>query len=374
MTTLDEMFARGGQSPWIDDLKRSYVRAGGLADLVAKGIRGLTSNPTIMAHAISAGTDYDEQFNELIESGKSVEDAYWDLVTDDVGRAATILRPLHDASGGEDGFVSIEVAPSLAQDADATIAMARSLHDRLAAPNVFVKIPGTLACLPAIEQMISEGKSINVTLIFSLERYDAVIDAYLRGLERLIEGGDDASKVSSVASFFVSRVDTEVDKRLDAIIAKGGDAAETAKGIRGQAALAQARLAYALFKERFSGSQFTELKAAGARVQRPLWASTSTKDPSYPDLLYVDGLIGRDTVNTMPGATVEAFLDHGTVALTLDQDPVSSRSVLDVLGSIGVDLNDVTDVLEKEGVASFAKSFDELMDSLREKAAVLQKA
>jgi transaldolase len=374
VTTLNEMFASGGQSPWIDDLKRSYVRAGGLADLVAKGIRGLTSNPTIMAHSIEAGTDYDEQFNELIESGKSVEDAYWDLVTDDVGRAATILRPLHDDSGGEDGFVSIEVAPSLAQDSAATIEMARSLNERLAQPNVYIKIPGTRACLPAIEQMISEGRSINVTLIFSLERYDAVIDAYLRGLERLIEGGGDASKVSSVASFFVSRVDTEVDKRLDAIIADGGEKAETAKGIRGQAALAQARLAYALFKERFSGSQFAELKAAGARVQRPLWASTSTKDPAYPDLLYVDGLIGPDTVNTMPAATVEAFLDHGTVAPTLDQDPVSSRSVLDALATVGIDLNDVTNVLEQEGVASFSKSFDELIGSLREKAAVLQKA
>jgi len=368
------MFSSGGQSPWIDDLKRSYVRAGGLADLVAKGIRGLTSNPTIMAHAIEAGTDYDEQFTELIGSGRSVDDAYWDLVTDDVGRAATILHPLHDASGGEDGFVSIEVAPSLAQDSDGTIKMARTLHERLAQPNVYVKIPGTVACLPAIEEMIAEGKSINVTLIFSLERYDAVIDAYLRGLERLVEGGGDASKVSSVASFFVSRVDTEVDKRLDVIIAAGGAPAATAEGIRGQAALAQARLAYALFKERFSGSQFAELKQAGARVQRPLWASTSTKDPSYPDLLYVDGLIGNDTVNTMPAATVEAFLDHGVVAPTLDQDPVASRSVLDALGSVGIDLTDVTDTLEREGLASFAKSFDDLIEKLREKAAVLQKA
>jgi len=374
VTTLHEMFSSGGQSPWIDDLKRSYVRAGGLADLVAKGIRGLTSNPTIMAHAIEAGTDYDEQFTELIGSGRSVDDAYWDLVTDDVGRAATILHPLHDASGGEDGFVSIEVAPSLAQDSDGTIKMARTLHERLAQPNVYVKIPGTVACLPAIEEMIAEGKSINVTLIFSLERYDAVIDAYLRGLERLVEGGGDASKVSSVASFFVSRVDTEVDKRLDVIIAAGGAPAATAKGIRGQAALAQARLAYALFKERFSGSQFAELKQAGARVQRPLWASTSTKDPSYPDLLYVDGLIGNDTVNTMPAATVEAFLDHGVVAPTLDQDPVASRSVLDALGSVGIDLTDVTDTLEREGLASFAKSFDDLIEKLREKAAVLQKA
>jgi transaldolase len=374
VTTLDEMFASGGQSPWIDDLKRSYVRAGGLADLVVKGIRGLTSNPTIMAHAIEAGTDYDEQFTELIGSGRSVDDAYWDLVTDDVGRAATIMRPLHDASGGEDGFVSIEVAPSLAQDSAATIKMARTLHERLAQPNVYVKIPGTVACLPAIEEMISEGKSINVTLIFSLERYDAVIDAYLRGLERLVEGGGDASKVSSVASFFVSRVDTEVDKRLDVIIAAGGATAATAKGIRGQAALAQARLAYALFKERFSGSQFAELKEAGARVQRPLWASTSTKDPSYPDLLYVDGLIGNDTVNTMPAATVDAFLDHGIVAPTLDQDPVSSRSILDALGSVGIDLKDVTDTLEREGLASFSKSFDDLIEQLREKAAVLQKA
>lgn len=372
MTKLHELYEVGGQSPWIDDLKRSYVRAGGLQALVNEGIRGVTSNPTIMARAIQASDTYDEDFATLIKSGTSVEDAYWDLVIDDVTRATDILRPVHDASGGADGFVSIEVAPSLAHDTAGTTHAARGLHERIAKPNLYVKIPATKAGLPAIETMIGEGRSINVTLIFSLERYDAVIEAYLSGLERFVAGGGDPSRVSSVASFFVSRVDTEVDHRLDAIAA-GGDAAlaERVRALRGKAALSQARLAYALFVERFSGPRFDALRAAGARVQRPLWASTSTKNPEYPDLLYVDGLIGPDTVNTMPDATVEAFLDHGTVSRTIDGDVRGARATLDELAEVGVDLADVTEVLEQEGVDAFAKSFDELIDQLHQKAAAL---
>ena len=373
MTALNELYERGGQSPWIDDLKRSYVRAGGLAALVEQGIRGVTSNPTIMARSIQAGSDYDEQFGELIADGSSVESAYWELVIDDVTKALDILRPVHDGSNGEDGFVSIEVNPHLATDTAGTIESARDLSTRIARPNLFVKIPATKQGLPAIEQMIAEGRSINVTLIFSLERYEAVIDAYIRGLERFVAEGGDATTVSSVASFFVSRVDTEIDKRLDAIAATATEeVAKAARDLKGKAALAQARLAYALFTERFTGGRFGELSELGARRQRPLWASTSTKDPSYPDLLYVDGLIGPDTVDTMPAATVEAFLDHGRVERTVDVDPIASREVLDALAKIGIDLDDVTELLEREGLSSFAASFDEVLASLQSKATQIQ--
>lgn len=374
MTALHELFEHGGQSPWIDDLKRSYVRAGGLAELVAQGIRGVTSNPTIMARSIQAGSDYDEQFASLILGGTSVEASYWELVIDDVQRALEILRPTFDASNGEDGFVSIEVSPKLANDTAGTIAAARALHQQIDRPNLYVKIPATRAGLPAIEQMISEGRSVNVTLIFSLERYEAVIDAYITGLERLVASGGDPSKVCSVASFFVSRVDTEIDKRLDRLAAVATDlVAKEASSLKGKAALAQARLAYALFAERFGGGRFGELAEVGARPQRPLWASTSTKDPSYPDLLYVDGLIGPRTVNTMPAATVEAFLDHGVVARTVDVDPIGSREILDTISAIGVDVDDVTELLEQEGLASFEASFDDVLERLAAKAVAINK-
>jgi len=374
VTALHELFNLCGQSPWIDDLKRSYVRAGGLEELVGQGIRGVTSNPTIMARSIQAGSDYDEQFSELIAAGHLVEESYWELVIDDVERALAILRPTFDESTGEDGFVSIEVSPKLANDTAGTIAAARSLHERIDQPNLYVKIPATKAGLPAIEQMISEGHSVNVTLIFSLQRYEAVIDAYLAGLERLVADGGDPSKVSSVASFFVSRVDSEIDKRLERLAPDATDlAAKQALSLKGHAALAQARLAYALFTERFGGGRFDELAEVGARPQRPLWASTSTKDPSYPDLMYVDGLIGARTVNTMPAATVEAFMDHGVVERTIDADPIGSREVLDNLASVGVDVDDVTDLLEREGLASFEASFEEVLSSLALKADGIRK-
>ncbi|MGH9205199.1 MAG: transaldolase, partial [Acidimicrobiales bacterium] len=293
MTKLHELFDKEGQSPWIDNLKRSYILDGQLAGLAKKGVRGVTSNPTIFAKAIEGEDDYDAEFGTLIKT-MSVEEAYWSLVVDDIKHALAILRPLYDSSDGTDGFVSLEVAPSLANDTDRTIASARDLHGRVNKPNLFVKIPATSAGVPAIRQMISEGRSINVTLIFSVKRYGEVIEAYLSGLEALAQSGGDVSKVASVASFFVSRVDTEVDRRLTEL-ADGG-----APGLAGKAAVAQAKLAYQLFRERFSGSRWEALAAKGARVQRPLWASTSTKNPAYPDLVYVDDLIGPDTVNTMP--------------------------------------------------------------------------
>jgi transaldolase len=304
----------------------------------------------------------------------AVDEAYWELVIDDITNALAVLRPLYDSSGGTDGFVSLEVAPALAHDTDASIEAARTLHGRIDASNLFVKIPATAEGVPAIRQMISEGRSINVTLIFSLERYGEVIEAYLSGLEELAATeGADLSRVASVASFFVSRVDTEVDRRLEAIADQAGGArAESALARRGKAAVAQAKLAYQLFQERFSGARWEALAAKGAHVQRPLWASTSTKNPHYADLLYVNSLIGPDTVNTMPDATLDDFLDHGVVARTVDKGLGEAKQDLDGLRSVGVDMADVAQRLEDEGVASFAKSFDELLQQLSEKANALR--
>ncbi len=367
MTTLHDLYTEQGQSPWLDNLRRDWLEDGTLAGLVDKGIRGVTSNPTIFAKAIEGQDTYDEQFGSLIRT-KSVEDAYWDLVVDDINGALVVLRPVYDGSDGRDGFVSVEVAPSLAHDTEGTIAAARSLHCRIDQPNVLVKIPATPECVPSIRQMISEGRSINVTLIFSIDRYGEVIEAYLSGLEALVASGvEDLSHVASVASFFISRVDTEVDRRIEAA-AEGAADADGLLALRGRAAVAQAKLAYALFTDRFAGPRWEALAAKGARVQRPLWASTSTKNPNYPDLAYVDTLIGPDTVNTMPDGTVDDYLDHGTVARTVDVGVDGARQLIGQLGAAGIDMEDVSRVLESEGVASFAKSFDELMQSLSDKA------
>jgi transaldolase len=373
MTKLHDLYDLGGQSPWIDNLKRSYLTSGRLSELIDQGIRGLTSNPTIMAKAIEAGSDYDEQFGESMDSHGDVLEAYWDLVVTDVAEALDLFAPLHEHSHGTDGFVSIEVAPDLARDTAGTIDAARHLHERIARPNVLVKIPATTEGLPAVRQMISEGRSINVTLIFSIRRYEEVIEAYLSGLEEFAAAGGDLSSVASVASFFVSRVDTETDRRLGAIAADDPDAALAAKArsLRGTTAVAQAWLAYETFGRRFSGSRWDALAAKGARVQRPLWASTSTKNPEYPDLVYVDTLIAPHTVNTMPEDTVERFADHGQVALMGDEEFSRARLVLEGLESVGIDLEDVAEVLEDEGVTSFAKSFDELIERLENKAAQL---
>ncbi|MER3452489.1 MAG: transaldolase [Acidimicrobiia bacterium] len=359
MTKLHQLYEEQGQSPWLDDLSRSYITTGGLKRYVRDGIRGVTSNPTIFAKAIEGSSDYDEQFRSLIGSGVSVEDAYWAMVVADVAAAADILRPVHEASGGEDGFVSLEVSPALAMDTTATTAAARGLHERIGLPNLFVKIPGTAPGVEAIRQMVAEGRNINVTLLFSLDRYEQVIDAYMDGLEALIAAGGDPTRVHGVASFFVSRVDTEVDRRLEAI------GTPEALSLRGTAAVAQARCAYQLFCERFGGERW------GAHLQRPLWASTSTKNPAYPDTLYVDSLIGPDTVNTMPEHTIAAFEDHGTVARTVDADPAGARAALERLAEVGIDMADVAATLETEGVAAFAKSFDEVLAALARKAAEL---
>jgi transaldolase len=371
VTKLHDLYEQQGQSPWLDNLRRDYLRDGHLAELVDKGIRGVTSNPTIFAKAIEAGTAYDEQFAGLLES-RSVEEAYWEMVAADITDALDVLRPVCESSGGEDGFVSLEVAPSLAHDTDASIESARYWHERIGRPNLYVKIPATAEGVPAIRAMVAEGRNINITLLFSVERYDEVIEAYLGGLEEfLADGHDDLSSVRSVASFFVSRVDTEVDRRLETLADHDPVHAEELLALRGTAAVAQARVAYQLFLERFSGPRWERLEAHGANRQRPLWASTSTKNPAYPDLKYVDTLIGPDSVNTMPDQTIDAWLDHGTPARTVDADPEADRAALRSLAAAGVDIADVARTLEAEGVASFAKSFDELMQVLADKANAL---
>jgi len=371
MTALHDLYEQQGQSPWIDNLRRDYLRGGHLADLVGQGIRGVTSNPTIFAKAIEAGSDYDEQFGDLL-AGHSVEEAYWALVQQDIGDALAVLRSVYDASGGSDGFVSLEVAPSLAHDTAGTTEAARHFHQLVHEPNLLVKIPGTAEGIPAIRAMIGEGRNINITLLFSLERYDEVIEAYIGGLEDHLAGGaTDLGQVHSVASFFVSRVDTEVDRRLETLAAARPAQAEHLLSLRGTAAVAQAQLAYELFRRRCSGARWEALVARGANLQRPLWASTSTKNPDYPDLKYVDSLVGPDTVNTMPDQTIDAWLDHGRAARTVDGDLAGAHGALDALAEAGINLADVARTLEDEGVASFAKSFDELLQALSDKAVTL---
>jgi transaldolase len=355
---LHQLYRDHGQSPWVDNLTRPMLRSGRLAGLVDRGIRGVTSNPTIFAKAFEAGTDYDARFFELI-GAHPVEDTYWELVIEDVSSALDVMEPVHAASGGTDGFVSLEVAPAIAYDAEATVEAARRLHGRIDRPNLLVKIPATAPGVEAVHRMVTEGADINVTLIFGLERYDAIIEAYLSGLESL---DGDLSGVQGVASFFVSRVDTLVDRRLEAI------GTPEALALRGKVAVAQAKLAYQLFRRRFSGPRWEALARRGACPQRPLWASTSTKNPDYPDLLYVDTLIGPDTVNTLPEPTIDAFVDHGTPARTVDEGPDEARRILDRAGEVGIDMDDVGRVLEEEGVASFAKSYDELLQVLTDKA------
>jgi transaldolase len=357
MNKLQRLHAEQGQSPWLDNITRAYLRDGVLAGMAAEGIRGVTANPTILAKAIDASGDYDEQFFSLRAGGASVLDAYWDVVVTDIVGALGVLRPVFDESRGGDGFVSIEVAPDLAHDTEGTIVAATALHGWIAEPNLLVKIPATSEGVAAIEAMTAAGHSINVTLIFSLTRYAQVIEAYLAGLETFVGNGGDPSQVHSVASFFLSRVDTEVDNRLRAVGLEGG-------GLYGRAAVAQAKLAYQLFTERFSGRRWERLAARGAHRQRPLWASTSTKNPAYRDTLYVDDLIGPDTVNTLPETTIAAFEDHGTVARTIDTYVEEAAEVMRRLAGVGIDMDDVGTVLEDQAINAFEQSFGGAQASL----------
>lgn len=362
MTRLHDLYAQQGQSPWLDNIRRGWITSGELARWVESGVRGLTSNPSIFQKAIQGSAEYDDEFTSSIESGMDVEASYWQLVTSDIRAALGILRPIYDESQGLDGYVSVEVDPGLARDTDGTTTAARQLDERLSEPNLYVKIPATAQGLLPIQTMISEKRSINVTLIFSLERYAEVMEAYIAGLEA---ADGNLQDISSVASFFISRLDVEVDRRLNAL------GSPEALALRGKAAVANGKLAYALFSRTFSGPRWETLVERGARVQRPLWASTSTKNPDYPDTLYVDELIGPHTVNTLPDNTLEAFKDHGTVARTIDFDVKAARAVIDELATLGVDMVEVTQLLEDEGVAAFEKSFDELLGALSEKAATL---
>ncbi len=356
-----------GQSVWIDFLSREMLRSGKLGRLMAEdAVVGVTSNPTIFEKAISSGDAYDDELRDLLTETDDAKEIFWALASKDVGDACDLLRAVWDAGGGQDGYVSIEVDPNLAGDTEGTIAEAQHLHDTIDRPNLYVKIPATKAGLPAIEEMIARGRNINVTLIFSLQRYEEVAEAYIRGLERLVESGGDPSKVASVASFFVSRVDTEADKRLDET---GGH-----EELKGKLAVANAKLAYQRFKRIFSGDRWDALAAKGATRQRCLWASTSTKNPDYRDVLYVEELIGPETVDTMPEETILAFQDHGEVALTLERGIDEAERLFEQLAEAGVDYDDVVRVLEEEGVQKFADSFSELLDGIRAKRGELAAA
>jgi transaldolase len=358
MTPLKQL-AEQGQSVWIDYLSRRLVQDGDLAQLVRDGIVGVTSNPTIFQGAIAEGDAYDEQIKEVSATEAEPKEIFLALARDDIRAACDVLRPVFDAGGGKDGWVSLEVDPNLAHDTQATIDEAARLHALVDKPNVFIKIPATREGLPAIEETIASGIPVNVTLIFSLQRHREVAEAYIRGLRRLIDSGGDASKIASVASFFVSRVDTEADRRLDEI---GG-----VDQLKGTLAIANAKLAYETYEEIFSGAGWDELAAKGATPQRCLWASTSTKNPAYRDVLYVEELIGPDTVNTMPRETVEAFQDHGRVERTLDRDLDGARRTFELFAEAGVDYDDVVETLEREGVEKFAKSFRDLFADLESK-------
>jgi transaldolase len=357
-TRLQQLSERG-QSVWLDYLSRDILESGKLAEMVERdAVVGVTSNPTIFQKAIAAGNAYDEQLKDLLERAQDPKEIFLALSAEDVNDGLELLRPIFDDTNGEDGRVSWEVDPELAYDRDRTFEEAKRLHGWIDEPNLYVKIPATAAGVGAIEDSIAEGRDINVTLIFSLQRHDEVMKAYLRGLERFADGGGDVSKVHSVASFFVSRVDTEADKRLEAI---------GRKDLQGKLAVANAKLAYQNYKRVFSGERWDALAAEGAHPQRCLWASTSTKNPDYRDVLYVEDLIGPDTVNTMPEETIEAFQDHGEVADTIELGIDGAEQVLIDLREAGIDYDDVTETLEREGVQKFIDSFTELKQGIAEK-------
>jgi transaldolase len=356
-----------GQSVWIDFLSRKLVHGGELARMMKEdAVVGVTSNPTIFQKAISEGDAYDEQLREVLAEEDDPKEVFLKLAIRDVQDACDLLRPVWDEGAGQDGYVSIEVDPNLAYDTEGTIAEAQRLHELVDRPNCFVKIPATEPGLPAIEEMIARGRSINVTLIFSLQRYAEVVEAFQRGLERLVASGGDPGPVASVASFFVSRVDTEADKRLDELGAPDE--------LKGKLAIANAKLAYQRYQELHSGERWEALAAKGARTQRCLWASTSTKNPAYRDVMYVEELIGPQTVDTMPEETIRAFQDHGEVALTLERDIDEAHRVFERIAEAGVDYDDVVAVLEKEGVDKFSDSFKELLEGVRAKRGELVSA
>lgn len=357
-TRLQRLHVEHGQSPWLDGLSRGHLANGTLSQLVADGIRGVTANPTTFAKAVEGSVEYDEQLAWLTLTGCSAEEAYWELVAIDTIAACAVLRPVFQTAHGMDGFVSVEVAPQLAYDTRRTISAARALHQRIDQTNLLVKIPATAQGVPAVKALVAGGRNVNVTLLFSLARYAEIIEAYISGLETFISHGGDPARVHSVASFFVGRVDAEVDDRLEQC------GAGYARVLGGRAGVAQAKLAYQLFNERFSGKRWERLASHGAHPQLPLWASTSPKNPAYRDTRYVEELIGPQTVSTLPERTLHAFEDHGRVSRTIDTGVQDARDVLRWLAGTGIDMDDVGLKLENQGVAGFERSFQRVIEVL----------
>jgi len=355
-----ERLSKLGQSVWVDYLSRDSIRGGHLQQLIdADSVVGATSNPTIFEKAMSTGSAYDEQLHELAAAGSDLEQSFWALAEQDIKDACDLFRPVWESSARRDGYVSLEVDPRLAYETLQTFRAAMHLHQTVDRPNLMVKIPATRAGLAAIEDVIAKGHSINVTLIFSMQRYAEVAESYIRGIERLVAEGGDPRAVASVASFFVSRIDTEADKRLEAL--------DAPQELHGKLAVANARLAYRHYLEAFSGPRWEYLAGKGATPQRVLWASTSTKNPAYPDTLYVEDLIGPDTVNTMPEDTIKAYQDHGNPESRLQSGLQEAEELLAELKRVGVDYDDLTDTLEREGVEKFSDSFEKLLEALNEK-------
>lgn len=376
-TTIMQLHTQEDQSVWQDDISREMLTSGALEKSINEiGIRGLTSNPTIFEKAIAGGTAYDEAISELVRDGVDAHGIFESVAIKDIQDACDLFRPIYDSSNGADGFVSIEVSPGAARDADLTRREAKHLWEAVNRPNVMIKIPGTAEGVAVIKEMLALGININITLLFSIANYEQVALAYIEALEERMAAGKPVDKVASVASFFVSRVDSAVDKELDARIEAASDEATKAKlrGLKGKAAVANAKLAYVRFQELFNSDRFAPLRAAGAKVQRPLWASTSVKNPEYRDVLYVEELIGPETVNTMPRPTITAFLDHGVVARTVDKDIPAARQVMADLAEAGIDLDAITARLEEEGIASFTTSYEALLAGVEAKRSQLAAA
>lgn len=362
MTKLHEL-SKLGQSIWLDYIQRSLITSGKLQELIDQGLRGMTSNPTIFERAINGSSDYDEAIKKLASEGKSAYEIYESLAFEDISLAADVFRKVYESTEGLDGYVSLEANPKLANDTERTIEEVRYLFKTLNRPNVMIKVPATPAGIPAIETLISEGINVNVTLIFSLSQYEDVAKAYINGLEKFAQNGGDVKKVASVASFFVSRIDTSVDKQLQEI----GNT-----DLQGKIAIACSRVVYGKFKEIFQGDKWEQLSSIGARLQRPLWGSTSTKNPNYPDTMYVDNLIAPNTVNTLPLNVIEAFLDHGKVEKSIEQHIEESHELLNKLKQLGIDLDKITNELMLNGVQAFIESFDKLINSIDEKSKALR--
>jgi transaldolase len=354
-----------GQSIWLDYLRRNSLTNGEFRDWIGKdGVSGLTSNPSIFEKAITGSHDYDGAIHDLVRQGKNTQEIYQALTVEDIRVAADLFRPSYDKSNGTDGFVSLEVSPGLAHNTGSSIAEARQLWSAVSRPNLFIKIPATTEGLPAIRQLIGEGVNVNITLLFGLQRYKEVAAAYLSGLETLASNGKPLNAVASVASFFLSRIDVLVDPILDKLIQAGGNGARIAEGLHGQIAIASAKIAYRTHEEIFAGDRFKELSKKGARHQRLLWASTGTKNPAYSDVKYIEPLIGKETINTIPIETLNAYRDHGKPALSLAEGILDAQRLLDGLGQVGIDLDAVTQQLEDEGVEKFNKAYDQLMAAL----------